>query len=61
MDRGLPFYKMTAEKENTSLNVTTAIVTDNDDKLQLMKGKRTAYLTIVSLFAQLIRFLYCCC
>lgn len=36
----LAFYKMTAEKENTSLNVTTAIVTDNDDKLQLMKGKR---------------------
>ncbi|KAM9551471.1 transmembrane protein 242 isoform 3-T3 [Salvelinus alpinus] len=45
-DRGLPFYKMTAEKENTSLNVTTAIVTDNDDKLQLMKG--AAFLTTVA-------------
>uniref|UniRef100_A0AAZ3P7B6 Transmembrane protein 242 n=1 Tax=Oncorhynchus tshawytscha TaxID=74940 RepID=A0AAZ3P7B6_ONCTS len=37
---------MTAEKENTSLNVTTAIVTDNDDKLQLMKG--AAFLTTVA-------------
>ncbi|XP_045067294.1 transmembrane protein 242-like isoform X1 [Coregonus clupeaformis] len=37
--------KMTAQKENTSLNVT-AIVTENDDKLQLMKG--AAFLTTVA-------------
>ncbi|XP_010881025.2 transmembrane protein 242 [Esox lucius] len=37
---------MSVEKEGTSLNVTTEVVTENNDKLQLIKG--AAFLTTVA-------------